>query len=377
MAKRDYYEVLSVVKTASGDELKKAYRKLAMQYHPDKNPGDKISENKFKEVSEAYEVLSDDKKRQMYDQFGHAGSGMGGGGFGGQGFGGDAGGFQDLFNDVFGDIFGGGQRGGGGRRERGKPRGADLRYTLNVSFEEAAIGSEKQINFMRNKSCNTCKGSGSKSGSGRTTCTQCHGQGEVRFQQGFFAVSRPCTHCGGSGQIIKDPCNTCHGEGVVQSASKLSVSVPAGVNTGQRLKLKNEGDAGPQGGTPGDLYVVIQLLEHALFERQNDDVVCELPISFTEAALGTETSVHTLNGSVSLKIPAGTASGKVFRIKGKGFPHLGGFGAGDIFVKVVVDVPNHLSSEGKELLKKFDQLGEDTPLKKQYKDKIKNLPRNS
>lgn len=377
MAKRDYYEVLGVSKSASGDELKKAYRKLALQYHPDKNPGDKQAEEKFKEVSEAYESLSDPQKRQMYDQFGHAAAGAGPGGFGGfSGFSGDASSFQDLFNDVFGDIFGGG--GGRGRsRDGGRSRGADLRYTLSVTYEEAATGCEKQINFMKNKTCGTCKGTGSKSASSRTKCTQCQGRGEIRFQQGFFAVSRPCNACDGSGEVIKDPCGTCRGEGVVQAASKLAVNVPAGVNTGQRLKLKGEGDLGSHGGSAGDLYVVIQLLEHPLFERQNDDVLCELPLSFIEATLGTEANVHTLNGSVALKIPAGTPSGKVFRIKGKGFPHLGGYGAGDIFVKVVVDVPASIPSEGKDLLKKLDSMMGDTPLKKQYKEKVKNLSRNS
>lgn len=369
--KRDYYEVLGVTRAASPEELKKAYRKLALQHHPDKNPGSKESEDKFKEVSEAYDVLSNEKKRQMYDQFGHAGANANFGGGGPGGFG-DAGSFQDIFNDVFGDFFNQG-RGGGRSRERGKPRGSDLRYTLNVSFEDAAAGCEKQINFMRNKTCTTCKGSGSKSGTGRTTCSQCGGMGEVRFQQGFFAVSRPCPACDGQGSVIKDPCGPCRGNGVVQTASKLSVTVPAGVNTGQRLKLKNEGDMGPQGGTPGDLYVVIQLDEHPLFERQDDDVICELPVGFAEAALGVEAMVHTLYGNVALKIPSGTPSGKVFRIKGKGFPRLGSFGSGDLFVKVVVDVPDHLNSEQKDLLKKLNESFADTPLKKEYKSKIKNL----
>lgn len=376
--KRDYYEVLGVSRSANTDELKKAYRKLALQFHPDKNPGDKSAEEKFKEVSEAYEILSDSKKRQMYDQFGHSANQAGGfGGFGGGfgGFGGDSAHFQDLFTEVFGDIFGAGPR-GGRTRERGKQRGADLRYTLTVSFEEAATGTEKLINFMRNKPCGTCKGTGSKSGTGRQNCPQCHGSGEQRFQQGFFAVSRPCSNCHGSGSIIKDPCGTCHGEAVVQAAAKLAVNVPAGVNTGQRLKLKSEGDSGIGGGPSGDLYVVIQMAPHLLFERQEDDVLCEVPISLGEAALGTELNIPTLVGNVSLKVPAGTQSGKIFRIKGKGFPHLGGFGAGDMFVKTVVDVPAQLSSEQKELIKKIDSLMGDTPLKKQYKDKLKQLKRN-
>lgn len=370
MAKRDYYDVLGVQRTSGADELKKAYRKLALQFHPDKNPDDKGAEEKFKEVSEAYDVLSDAKKRQMYDQFGHAASGAGGFG-GGGGYEYNSGGFQDLFNDVFGDFFGG-QRGGRSRDPR-KQRGADLRYTLTVSFEDAGVGCEKQISFMRNRSCTTCKGSGSKSGETPTPCVQCGGAGEVRFQQGFFAVSRPCPQCHGEGTVIKNPCNTCRGARVVQTPTKLAVSVPAGVNTGQRLKLKSEGDEGPQGGPPGDLYVVIQLAQHVLFERQDDEIMCEVPLSYSEAALGTEISVPTLNGQVSLKIPHGTPSGKTFRVKGKGFPHLGGYGAGDLFVRVVVDVPASLNSEQKDLLKKLETATQETPMKKEYKEKIRSL----
>jgi molecular chaperone DnaJ len=352
---------------------------LALKYHPDKNQHDKNAEEKFKEVSEAYDVLTDPQKRQMYDQFGHAGMGAGAGygGFGGfsgrgQEF---SGGFQDLFNDVFGDIFGGGRRGSG--RDPRKQRGADLRYTLNISFEDAGSGTEKQINFMRNRGCGTCKGTGSKSGEAPIPCVQCSGSGEVHFQQGFFAVSRPCPQCNGEGMTIKNPCQVCRGQRFVPTPTKLAVSVPAGVNTGQRLKLKGEGDAGPQGGPSGDLYVVVQLTPHALFERQDDDVLFEVPLSFSEAALGTELSVPTLNGQVALKIPAGTPSGKLFRIKGKGFPHLGGYGAGDLFVKVAIDIPSDLTGEQKELLKKFDSVSDETPLKKNYKEKLKSLKRTS
>ncbi len=370
MAKRDYYEVLGISRNANADELKKAYRKLALKYHPDKNQhGDKEAEEKFKEVSEAYEVLSTPKKRQMYDQFGHAGMG---GGFGQNPFGGmgDAGSFQDLFNDVFGDFFGGGR---GRSRDPRKQKGADLRYTLTVTYEEAGSGCEKQINFMRNRSCSSCKGTGSKSGEGPSPCVQCAGSGEVHFQQGFFAVSRPCPQCNGEGSVIKNPCSQCKGQRTIPAPTKLSVSVPGGVNHGQRLKLKSEGDAGPQGGPPGDLYVVINLAEHTLFERQDDDILFELPLSITEAALGTEINLPTLDGSVSLKIPQGTASGKTFRVKNKGFPHLGSYGSGDLFVRVVVDVPDELSPEQIDLLKKFEEFSKETPLKKQYKDKIKNL----
>jgi molecular chaperone DnaJ len=372
-SKRDYYEVLGVTRAANADELKKAYRKLALKHHPDKNQHDKTSEEKFKEVSEAYEALSDPKKRQIYDQFGHAG--MGAGGFGGGGDFGGGGSFQDLFNDVFGDFFGGGGR--GRTRDPHKQRGADLRYTLNITYEEAASGCEKQISFMRNRSCGTCKGSGSKSGEGATTCPQCAGAGEVHFQQGFFAVSRPCPQCHGEGTIVKNPCTVCKGQRVVPTPTKLAVSVPAGVNTGQRLKLKAEGDGGPQGGPSGDLYVVMQLLTHTLFERQDDDVLCEIPLSFAEATMGTEISVPTLNGQVALKIPNGTPSAKTFRIKGKGFPHLGGYGAGDLFVRVLIDIPEDLTSEQKDLLKKFDAIAKETPLKKDFKEKVKNLKRTS
>lgn len=372
MAKRDYYEVLGVPKNSSPDELKKNYRKLALKYHPDKNQNNKESEEKFKEISEAYDVLSDAKKRQMYDQFGHAASGAGG--FGGAGFSEGAGGFQDLFNDVFGDFFGG-QR--GKSRDPRQQRGADLRYSLNIMFEEAGSGCEKQINFMRNRACATCKGLGSKTGEAPVTCTECHGAGEVRFQQGFFAVARPCPKCDGEGTIIKNPCQTCKGSKLVPTPTKLEVSVPAGVNTGQRLKLRGEGDGAPGGGQSGDLYVVIQLIEHPIFERQDDDILCEIPLGFSEAVLGSELSVPTLNGEVALKVPAGTPSGKTFRIKGKGFPRLGGYGSGELYVRVVVDVPTNPTSEQKELLKKFDAAGQETPLKKQFKEKIKSLKKDS
>ncbi|MCC6276913.1 MAG: molecular chaperone DnaJ [Oligoflexia bacterium] len=376
MAKRDYYEILGVTRTANADELKKAYRKLALKFHPDKNPNNKEAEEKFKELSEAYEVLSDPKKRQMYDQFGHAGA-QGFGGGAGQGFGGfgEGASFQDIFNDVFGDFFGGGGPRGRGGHDR-RQRGADLRYTMSVTFEEAALGCEKQISFMRHRPCQTCKGMGTKNGEAPTACGQCGGSGEVRFQQGFFAVSRPCPQCHGEGSVIKNPCPSCRGERAVQAPAKLAVTVPAGVNSGQRLKLKGEGDAGLSGGPSGDLYVVIQLAQHPLFERQEDDVLCEFPISFAEATIGVEVSVPTLTGMVSLKVPAGTPTGKTFRIKGKGFPRLGGYGSGDLFVRVIVDVPSQLTAEQREVLKKFDSLGQETPLKKQYQEKLKQLKRN-
>jgi molecular chaperone DnaJ len=377
VAKRDYYEVLGVQKNVNADELKKAYRKLAMKFHPDKNQGNKEAEEKFKEVSEAYEVLSDQKKRQMYDQYGHVANQGGAGGPFGSGAE-NYGSFQDLFNDVFGDFFGAGGRSGGGRsRDPRQQKGADLRYTLNITFEEAATGCEKKISFMRNRACTTCKGSGSKSGEAPVTCTECQGAGEVRFQQGFFAVSRPCPKCHGEGTMIKNPCHVCHGARTVQTPSKLEVSVPAGVSTGQRLKLRSEGDMAPGGGVAGDLYVVMQLMPHPIFERQDDDILCEIPLSFSEAALGAEISVPTLTGHVALKIPPGTPSAKTFRIKGKGYPHLGGYGAGELYVRVVVDVPTSLNSEQKELLKKLETSGGETPLKKQFREKLKQLKRDT
>lgn len=369
MAKRDYYEVLGVEKSASADDLKKAFRKLALKFHPDKNKS-KEAEEKFKEISEAYNVLSDPQKRQAYDQFGHSASqGFGGG----QGFGGfEGGGFQDIFSDVFGEFFGGGGR--GGRSRGGARRGADLRYTLNITFEEAAAGCEKEISFMRNRSCDTCKGTGSKD-SKITTCSQCNGTGEVRYQQGFFALARTCQQCNGEGSVIKNPCSACKGQKTTSSPAKLSVSIPAGLNTGQRLKLKNEGDAGPGPGLNGDLYVVVQLTSHPIFEREEDDVHCTVPVSFTEAALGADLEIPTLTGTVSLNIPPGTPSDKVFRIKGKGFPHFGGFGSGDLYVKVLVDVPGYLSYEQKELLKQLAEASVDTPLKRQFQEKLKQAKR--
>lgn len=374
--KRDYYEILGVARSAQPEEIKKAYRKLAVQFHPDKNPGDKAAEEKFKELSEAYDVLSDSQKKQMYDQFGHAG--MGGGGFGGgfEGFGGaGAGNFNDIFGDIFGDLFGAaaGAR-GGRRRTTGRP-GNDLRTVVDITFEEAAFGAEKVITVPKSVKCDTCEGSGAKPGTSPTTCSQCQGRGEVSFQQGFFAITRPCPTCQGTGQIIPTPCTKCSGTGSVKKRSQIAVKIPAGVDTGQRLKLTGEGEAGERGGPAGDLYVVINILAHDFFKRDEFDVLCEVPVTFTQAALGTEVEIPTLEGKVSVKVPAGTQSHNILRLKGKGLPRLGAYGRGDQLVQVVVETPTKLTAEQKDLLKRFDELGAASshPNHHKFFEKVKNL----
>jgi molecular chaperone DnaJ len=379
-AKRDYYEILSLQRNCSPEELKKTYRKLAIQYHPDKNPGDKAAEEKFKELSEAYEILSDPQKKQMYDQFGHAGVNNGGpgpGGFGG--FGGGAGGasMNDIFGDIFGDLFGGGGAGGrrSGTRRRGARTGDDLRTQVDITFEEAAFGAEKVITIPRSSQCEPCHGSGAKSGSQPQTCTQCGGRGEVSFQQGFFAITQPCPQCRGVGQTNPNPCTICSGTGHVKKRSQIAVRIPAGVDTGQRLKLTGEGEAGERGGAAGDLYVVINILPHDFFTRNEADVICEVPITFIQAALGTEVEVPSLDGKVKVKIPTGTQSHKVLRLKGKGLPHLGSYGRGDQLVRVIVEVPTKLTSEQKDLLKRFEEAGSDAshPMHHSFFEKVKNL----
>jgi molecular chaperone DnaJ len=377
--KADYYELLGVSKSASPEEIKKAYRKLAVQFHPDKNPGDKKAEEKFKEVSEAYEVLTDPKKRQMYDQFGHAGLGAGGaGGFeGAGGFGGGAS-MNDIFGDIFGDLFGAaGASGGRGRGRRSKSSGtpgADLRTQIDITFEEAAFGTEKVITVPRSVSCETCSGSGAKAGSKPETCRQCQGQGEVYFQQGFFTVSQTCGACQGRGTVIKDPCGTCRGSGRTKKRSQIAVKIPAGVDTGQRLKLSGEGEAGENGGPSGDLYVVLNILKHEFFTRDEADVICEVPLTFTQAALGAEIEVPTIEGKVSLTIPAGTQSHRVFRLKGKGLAKLGSYGRGDQLVRVVLETPSQLSAEQKDLLRKFEELGSQAhPRHTSFFDRVRNL----
>ncbi len=376
--KRDYYEILGVPKSATKDEIKKAYRKLAMQFHPDKNPGNKEAESKFKEASHAADILMDDQKRSMYDRMGHAAEqgGMGGGGFGGGFQGGDFGDLGDIFGDIFGDILGG-QRGRGGRgRSRSRAQaGEDLQTEMFVSFEEAAKGVEKEIHINRSVLCETCHGTGAKKGSGPVTCEMCHGHGEVRRQQGFFTIAQPCPKCHGSGQMIKDPCEPCHGRGRTKKKEKLSVKVPAGIDEGQRLKLSGQGDAGVNGGPGGDLYVLIHLEEHEFFKRDEYDVLCEVPISFSQAALGDEIEVPTLGGKVSMKIPEGTQSGQKMKLRNKGITKLGGYGIGDQIVTIHVETPAKLSKEQREIFQRLSELEQNSsnPMTKGFFDRVKEL----
>jgi molecular chaperone DnaJ len=349
MSKRDYYEVLGVSKNASEAELKKAYRRAAQKHHPDRNPDDKQAEENFKECKEAWEVLSDSQKRAAYDQFGHAGVDPSMGAGAGPGAGGFGGGFNDIFGDVFGDIFGGG-RGGGGQRVY---RGSDLRYNLDLSLEDAVAGTEVKIRIPTQVSCPECNGSGAKKGTSPTQCTTCGGRGQVRMQQGFFSVQQTCPHCRGSGSIITDPCHKCHGKGRVSEHKTLSVKVPAGVDTGDRIRLAGEGEAGESGGPPGDLYVQIQVKEHPIFVREDNNLFCEVPISFTTAALGGELEVPTLNGRVNLKIPAETQTGRMFRMRGKGVKPVRGGPMGDLLCKVKVETPVNLTRKQKDLLREF------------------------
>lgn len=349
MSKRDYYEVLGVERNATEAEIKKAFKRLAMKYHPDRNPDNKEAEDKFKEAREAYDVLSDEQKRAAYDQFGHAGveGGMGGGP---GGFGGGGASFSDIFGDMFGDIFGG----GGGRGGQRVYRGADLRYNLELSLEEAVAGTTVKIRVPTLVACEECGGSGAKKGTSPTTCPTCHGQGQVRMQQGFFSVQQACPRCHGSGQIISDPCQVCHGEGRIQEQKTLSVKVPAGVDTGDRIRLSGEGEAGENGGPPGDLYVQVNVREHPIFKRDGNDLYCEVPITFTTAALGGELDVPTLNGRVKLKVPAESQTGKMFRLRGKGVKSVRSSHVGDLMCKVVVETPVHLTGKQKELLREFE-----------------------
>jgi len=351
MSKRDYYEVLGVSKNASEAELKKAYRRAAQKYHPDRNPDDKDSEHKFKECKEAYEILSNSQKRAAYDQFGHAGVDPSmGGGYGPAGAGAGAS-FSDIFGDVFGDIFGGGRAGGGGGQR--VYRGSDLRYNLELSLEDAVAGTEVKIRVPTKVACDACNGSGAKKGSTPTTCTTCGGHGQVRMQQGFFSLQQTCPRCHGSGSIISDPCPKCRGQGRVEEHKTLSVKVPAGVDTGDRIRLAGEGEAGESGGPPGDLYVQIQVKQHPIFTREENNLYCEVPISFVTAALGGELEVPTLGGRVNLKIPAETQTGKMFRMRGKGVKPVRGGPVGDLVCRVKVETPVKLNRKQKDLLKEF------------------------
>jgi len=347
MAKRDFYEVLGVSRDASEAELKKSYRRLAMKYHPDRNQDDEQAESRFKEAKEAYEVLSNPKKRSAYDQFGHAGVDTSAGGA--QGFGGaDA--FSDIFGDVFGDIF------GGGRRSRSQVfRGSDLRYTLELDLEQAVAGETVSIKVPTMVSCETCEGSGAAEGSSPETCDTCGGIGQVRMQQGFFSVQQTCPACRGNGKVIKNPCTDCAGQGRVRKTKTLSVKVPAGVDTGDRIRLGGEGEAGRSGGPAGDLYVEIAVRKHPIFERDGADLACEFPVSFATAALGGTIEVPTLEGQVSLKVPPECQTGKVFRLRGKGVQPVRGGSKGDLFCRVVVETPVNLSERQKELLEEFEQ----------------------
>ncbi|WP_434928489.1 molecular chaperone DnaJ [Shewanella sp. HL-SH8] len=346
MSKRDFYEVLGVSRDVSEREIKKAYKRLAMKFHPDRNPGDKAAEASFKEVKEAYEILTDSDKKAAYDQFGHAGVDPNrGGGHGGQGD------FGDIFGDVFGDIFGGGRRGGG---QRQAARGSDLRYNLELSLEEAVRGLTKELRIPTLAACDLCDGSGAKAGTKATTCGTCHGQGQVQMRQGFFAVQQACPTCQGRGKIIKDPCSKCHGEGRVEKSKTLSVKIPAGVDTGDRIRLTGEGEAGEFGAPPGDLYVQVSVREHNIFTRDANNLYCEVPISFSKAALGGEIEVPTLDGKVSLKIPTETQTGRMFRLRGKGVKSVRSHAVGDLLCKVVMETPVNLNDKQKELLREFE-----------------------
>jgi molecular chaperone DnaJ len=370
-AKKDYYEVLGVNKDASDEDIKKAYRKLAMKYHPDRNPDNPKAEEQFKEAKEAYEMLSDDQKRAAYDQYGHAGVDPSMGGGAGAGFGG----FSDAFGDIFGDIFGGGARGG---QRSNVYRGADLRYNMEVSLEEAARGTETKIRIPVQSTCETCKGSGARPGTSPVTCTTCNGHGQVRMQQGFFSVQQTCPKCHGTGKMVKDPCPTCNSAGRVKQNKTLSVKIPAGVDEGDRIRLSGEGEAGVNGGPTGDLYVVIHLKQHEIFQRDGGNLHCEMPISFSTAALGGEIEVPTLDGAAKMKIPAETQTGGVFRLRGKGIKPLRSSEHGDLMVHVVVETPVKLTEKQKELLREFDastqaDAGKHSPKNKSWVDKAKDF----
>jgi molecular chaperone DnaJ len=370
--KRDYYEVLGVARGAADDDLKKAYRRLAIQLHPDRNPGNKQAEERFKEVNEAYQVLSDPERRSQYDRFGHSAfqGPQGQGPFGGFDF---SQGFEEVFSDIFGDFFGTGR----GRARSRSRRGDDLRYDLEVEFEEAARGTEKVVRFQRLTLCESCNGTRARGGStGARQCPNCRGSGQVRTQQGFFSISTTCGQCRGEGTIISDPCPKCQGQGRLRKQESLSVRIPPGVDNGSRLKLRGEGEAGYGGGTPGDLYVIIHVKEHSLFVRQENHIVIEVPISFPQAALGCDIEVPTLEGKVNLKVPSGTQSGKVLRLKGKGIIDLHGYGRGDQLIRVVVETPRSLTARQRELLEEFAKLdgkAVNHPLSKGFVDQIKKM----
>jgi molecular chaperone DnaJ len=374
MAKRDFYEILGVNRDASDEEIKKSYRKLAMKHHPDRNPDNPAAEEKFKEGKEAYEILSDAQKRAAYDQYGHAGvdqqAGMGGGGFGGGG-----GGFGDAFGGIFDEIFGGrGGSGGGGRSNI--YRGADLRYNLEISLEQAAHGTETKIRIPTMESCEPCSGSGAKPGTQAKTCPNCNGSGQVRLQQGFFSIQQTCPKCHGTGRYIPDPCKPCGGTGRIKQHKTLAVKIPSGVDEGDRIRLVGEGEHGVNGGPPGDLYVQIHLKQHPVFTRDHNDLHCEMPISFTTAALGGEIEIPTLDGAASIKIPGETQSGRVFRLRGKGIKGVRSHTHGDLMCHVTVETPVNLTDRQKELLRELEESSQESttnhnPRAKSWMDKVK------
>jgi len=369
--KRDYYTVLGVGRDATDDDIKKAYRKLAMKYHPDRAPDDKSAEEKFKEAKEAYEVLCDSKKRAAYDQFGHAGVEPGAGfGRGAEGFGG----FSDAFGDIFSEIFGA-QRGG---RGSGVYRGADLRYNLELGLEEAARGTEAKIRIPTLEECATCHGTGAKPGTQPKTCGSCHGRGEVRVSQGFFSIQQTCPTCHGTGKVVSDPCVNCHGAGRVKRQKTLSVKIPAGVDQDDRIRLAGEGEAGMNGGPAGDLYVVVNLRPHAVFTRDGADLHCEMPISYATAALGGEIEIPTLDGHAKIRIPHETQTGQVFRLRGKGIKQVRGSQRGDLFCHVAIETPINLTSRQKELLREFEAInakdpGAHNPRAKSFMEKVREF----
>ncbi|HOX56431.1 MAG TPA: molecular chaperone DnaJ [Candidatus Paceibacterota bacterium] len=372
MAKRDCYEVLGVERTADADEIKKAYRRSAVKYHPDKNPGDKTAEERFKELGEAYEILSDPQKRALYDQHGHAAFDRRAGAYGG-------GGFHDPF-EIFREVFGGGgifeDLFGGGRPDPTQPqRGNDLRYDMEIAFEEAARGCEKEISISKAEACDACQGSGAEAGSRIRACQSCGGRGQVVNARGFLSIAQTCPRCQGAGRVLEKPCKVCRGEGRHERSSKIKLRIPAGVDTGSRLRSAGNGEAGFRGGPPGDLYVVLHVQPHSIFQRDGDDLLCEVPVSFVQAALGAEIEVPTLDSAATIRIPPGTQPGALFRVKGRGVKNVQGYGSGDLHVRITVEVPTHLSSAQKAKLQEFGDLctGKENPLSQSFFEKAKKM----
>lgn len=384
MAKRDYYEVLGVEKGASAEEIKKSYRKLAVKYHPDKNPGDKTAEEKFKELGEAYEALSDDQKRAAYDQYGHAAfdprsRGFSGGRSSGRGFHDPFDIFRAAFggsgaDSIFGDLFGGGEE----RNDPSGPqRGADLRYDMEIGFEEAVLGCEKEITVSKPETCDHCGGNGAESGSGTKVCSTCGGRGQVVSSRGIFSIAQTCPRCGGAGRVIEKPCRACHGAGRMEKAAKIKLKIPPGVDTGARLRSTHNGEGGVRGGPAGDLYVILHVKPHDIFQREGDDLMCEVPVSFVQAALGADIEVPTLGGKAQIRIPPGTQPNTIFRLKGKGAKNVQGYGHGDLHVRVSVEVPTHLNNAQKAKLVEFGELCDSNvnPISQGFFEKVKNFLR--